>query len=163
MIATNNLLFPSSFNLQNGSEYWFKYNSALQKWVPEFIKPIKLNVKDIGTNLNAVSAPVTEVNFANANWVANFTLPSTANDRDRILVKSTATWTAKINNTNINSSASLMLKTGDQYEFMYVSDKGHWVLMSAPIKNIESTSNIASVLPNMTEPKRWIRKFEQLL
>ncbi|MCU4377505.1 metalloendopeptidase CpaA [Acinetobacter haemolyticus] len=152
MIATNNLLFPSSFNLQNGSEYWFKYNSALQKWVPEFIKPIKLNVKDIGTNLNAVSAPVTEVNFANANWVANFTLPSTANDRDRILVKSTATWTAKINNTNINSSASLMLKTGDQYEFMYVSDKGHWVLMSAPIKNIESTSNIASVLPNMTEP-----------
>ncbi|MBP7880715.1 MAG: metalloendopeptidase CpaA [Acinetobacter sp.] len=151
-ISKANLLFPSSFNLTQGSEYWLKYNAELQKWIPEFIKPVKINVKDIGASLSTVSAPVTEINFADANWVPNFTLPTTANDRDRIWIKSTATWSAKINNTNINSSATLALKTGDQYEFMFVSDKGHWVLMSAPIKMIEANSNIASVLPNMTEP-----------
>lgn len=151
-ISKTNLLFPSSFNLTQGSEYWLKYNAELQKWIPEFIKPVKINVKDIGASLSTVTAPVTEINFADANWVPNFTLPTTANDRDRIWIKSTATWSAKINNTNINSSATLALKTGDQYEFMFVSDKGHWVLMSAPIKMIEANSNIASVLPNMTEP-----------
>ncbi|MDR7016249.1 metalloendopeptidase CpaA [Acinetobacter sp. 3657] len=151
-ISKANLLFPSSFNLTQGSEYWLKYNAELQKWIPEFIKPVKINVKDIGASLSTVSTPVTEINFADANWVPNFTLPTTANDRDRIWIKSTATWPAKINNTNINSSATLALKTGDQYEFMFVSDKGHWVLMSAPIKMIEANSNIASVLPNMTEP-----------
>lgn len=151
-ISKTNLLFPSSFNLTQGSEYWLKYNAELQKWIPEFIKPVKINVKDIGASLSTVSVPVTEINFADANWVPNFTLPTTANDRDRIWIKSTATWSAKINNTNINSSATLALKTGDQYEFMFVSDKGHWVLMSAPIKMIEANSNIASVLPNMTEP-----------
>ncbi|EPF69532.1 metallopeptidase [Acinetobacter gyllenbergii] len=151
-ISKDNLLFASSYNLNNGSEYWLKYNAALQKWVPEFIKPLKINVKDIGTSLNAVTTPVTEVNFADANWVSNFTLPATANDRDRIIIKSTATWAAKINNTNTNSSATLSLKTGDQYEFMYVTDKAHWVLMSAPTKTISSNSAIASSLPNMTQP-----------
>jgi hypothetical protein len=151
-ISKDNLLFGSSYNLNNGSEYWLKYNAALQKWVPEFIKPVKINVKDIGTSLNAVTTPVTEVNFADANWVSNFTLPTTANDRDRIIIKSTATWVAKINNTNTNSSATLSLKTGDQYEFMYVTDKAHWVLMSAPTKTISSSSTIASTLPNMTQP-----------
>ncbi|MCH7337686.1 metalloendopeptidase CpaA [Acinetobacter sp. NIPH 2699] len=151
-ISKDNLLFPSSFNLNKGSEYWLKYNAQLQKWIPEFIKPVKINVKDIGASLSAVTTPVTEINFADANWVSNFSLPTTANDRDRIWIKSTATWSAKINNTNTNSSATLSLKTGDQYEFMFVSDKGHWVLMSAPTKTIDANSNIASVLPNMTEP-----------
>ncbi|MDA3491729.1 metallopeptidase, partial [Acinetobacter sp. AOR33_HL] len=125
-IDKTNLLFPSSFTLKNGSEYWFKYYSALGKWVPEYIKPQKLNVQQIGTSLATVNSPLTEVSFGDGNWVSNFTLPSTASDRDRIIIKSTATWSAKINNTNINSQATLTLKTGDQYEFMYVSDKGYW-------------------------------------
>lgn len=156
-ISKTNLLFPSSFNLTQGSEYWLKYNAELQKWIPEFIKPVKINVKDIGASLSTVTAPVTEINFADANWVPNFTLPTTANDRDRIWIKSTATWSAKINNTNISSDATLTLKKGDQYEFMFVSDKGHWVLMSAPTKVIEANGSIASVLPNMTEPTLKVR------
>lgn len=53
-LAKDNLLFPSSFNLNKGTEYWFKYNSALQKWVPEYIKSLKLNVKNIGSSLSSV-------------------------------------------------------------------------------------------------------------
>ncbi|WP_347019882.1 metalloendopeptidase CpaA [Acinetobacter calcoaceticus] len=147
-----NLLFPSSFLLKNGFEYWFKYYSALGKWVPEYIKPQKLNVQQIGTSLAAVSSPLTEVSFGDGNWVFNFTLPTTASDRDRIIIKSTATWSAKINNTNINSQATLTLKTGDQYEFMYVSDKGYWQLISSPTKVIDSSATIPAILPNMTQP-----------
>lgn len=151
-ISTDNLLFPSSYRLNKGSEYWLKYNATLQKWVPEFIQPITLQVKDIGSNLNAVTAPLTEVNFADGNWVSNFTLPTTANDRDRVIIKSKASWTATINNTHTNTSATLSLKTGDQYEFMYVTDKAHWVLMSAPTKSVGANSQITSTLENMTQP-----------
>lgn len=151
-LAKDNLLFPSSFNLNKGSEYWFKYNSALQKWVPEYIKPLKLNVKNIGSSLSSVTSPLTEVSFGDANWVPNFTLPSTANDRDRVVIKSSATWSAKIANTHVNTAATLTLKKGDQYEFMYVSDRAHWVLMSSPIKTIDANTTVPSILPSMTEP-----------
>lgn len=151
-LAKDNLLFPSSFNLNKGTEYWFKYNSALQKWVPEYIKSLKLNVKNIGSSLSSVTAPLTEVSFGDANWVPNFTLPSTANDRDRVVIKSSATWSAKIANTHVNTAATLTLKKEDQYEFMYVSDRAHWVLMSSPIKTIDANTTIPSILPSMSEP-----------
>jgi len=151
-IGKDNLLFPSSYNLYNGSEYWFIYNKDLQKWIPEFIQPINLDVKDIGNFLNAVKAPLTQINFSDGNWVSDFILPTIANDRDRIIIKSTATWTAKINNKNINSNATLKLNTGDKYEFMYVKDKNHWVLLSSPIKMIKSDHIIDSILPDMNQP-----------
>lgn len=53
-----------------------------------------------------------------------------------VVIKSSATWSAKITNTHVNTAATLTLKKGDQYEFMYVSDRAHWVLMSSPIKTI---------------------------
>lgn len=120
--------------------------------MPEYIKPQKLNVQQIGTSLAAVNSPLTEIAFGDGNWVSNFTLPTTANDRDRIIIKSTATWSVKINNTNVNSQATLTLKTGDQYEFMYISDKGYWQLISSPTKVIDSTATIPAILPNMTQP-----------
>ena len=118
----------------------------------EYIKPLKLNVKNIGTSLSSVISPLTEVSFGDANWVPNFTLPSTANDRDRVVIKSSATWSAKISNTHVNTAVTLTLKKGDKYEFMYVSDRAYRVLMSSPIKTIDANTTIPSILPSMSEP-----------
>ena len=53
---------------------------------------------------------------------------------------------------NARDEATLTLKKEDQYEFMYVSDRAHWVLMSSPIKTIDANTTIPSILPSMSEP-----------
>lgn len=151
-VNTDNLLFASSFNLRRGDVVWFKYYKELNKWVPESISARQIDVKDIGTNLTRVDAAVTQVNFSDANWQASLSLPKTAQDRDRIIVSSTAAWAAKINNSNIRSQASLSLKQGDRYEFVFIADLGKWIIDSSPIGKINSKALMPSQLADIQYP-----------
>ena len=121
-IHTSNLLFASSYTLKNGDSFWFKYSKELAKWVPESISPYQLKAQNVGSKITSIKAPLTEVIFADGNWIPTLELPQTAKDRDRIVVKSSASWEATISNTHINTQATLKLNRGDRYEFMYVAD-----------------------------------------
>lgn len=156
-IDTSNLLFASSFTLQKGSNFWFKYSKDLNQWVPERLSPLQLNVKNVGAKLSSIQAPLTEISFADANWVASLELPATAKDRDRVVVKSTATWQATISNTNINSKATLKLNKGDRYDFMYLKDQSKWELISAPQVTLQA-KNISN--QQLTEMKTPILKVQ---
>lgn len=131
-LDSTSLLFDSSYILKKGDQYWLRYYAELKKWVVESIQARQLNVSDIGARLKQVDAAVTQINFSDGNWVPKLSLPATAKDRDRVIVYSTASWTAKIENTDINSGATLSLKKGDRYEFVYIKDLGKWVIQSAP-------------------------------
>lgn len=137
-IDPDGLLFASSFKLKRGDVQWFRYYQALNKWVPESIQARQVNVQQIGQVMTSVDAAVTQVNFSDGNWVTDFTLPATAQDRDRIVVSSTASWPAKINNRHIQTQASLTLKQGDRYEFVFIADQGQWVLLSFPVDYINA-------------------------
>ena len=156
-INTKNLLFPSSYTLKKGDDFWFKYNAELQKWVPEVIKPYILDAGVIGKNINNINAPVTQINFGDGNWVDSIQLPVNAKDRDRVIFKSTATWAAVISNTNTNSQATLKLKNGDRYEFMYVADKSRWILVSAPELILQANDLTNKQIPNMEQPTTRIQ------
>ena len=151
-INTSNLLFASSYILKNGDSFWFKYSKELAKWVPESISPYQLKAQNVGSKITSIKAPLTEVIFADANWIPTLELPQTAKDRDRVVVKSSATWEATILNTNINTQATLKLNRGDRYEFMYVADIAKWVLMSSPQLALEAKSLNTQKLPDMKQP-----------
>ena len=151
-INTSNLLFASSYILKNGDSFWFKYSKELAKWVPESISPYQLKAQNVGSKITSIKAPLTEVIFADGNWIPTLELPQTAKDRDRVVVKSSATWEATILNTNINTQATLKLNRGDRYEFMYVADIAKWVLMSSPQLALEAKSLNTQKLPDMKQP-----------
>ena len=156
-INTANLLFPSSYILKKGDDFWFKYNVELKKWVPESIKPYPLNASSVGARIQTINAPVTEVNFADGNYVASTQLPASANDRDRVIFKSTATLAATISNSYTNTQATLKLKNGDRYEFMYVADKSQWVLVSAPEVTLQAKDLSNKQIPNTKQPTTRIK------
>ena len=151
-IHTSNLLFASSYILKSGDSFWFKYSKELAKWVPESISPYQLKAQNVGSKITSIKAPLTEVIFADGNWIPTLELPQTAKDRDRIVVKSSASWEATISNTHINTQATLKLNRGDRYEFMYVADVAKWVLMSSPQLALEAKSLNTQKLPDMKQP-----------
>ena len=151
-IHTSNLLFASSYTLKNGDSFWFKYSKELAKWVPESISPYQLKAQNVGSKITSIKAPLTEVIFADGNWIPTLELPQTAKDRDLIVVKSSASWEATISNTHINTQATLKLNRGDRYEFMYVADISKWVLMSSPQLDLEAKSLNTQKLPDMKQP-----------
>ena len=154
-LDSTHLLFDSSYILKKGDQYWLRYYAELKKWVVESIQARQLNVKDIGERLKQVDAAVTQINFSDGNWVPKLSLPASAKDRDRVIVSSTAGWAAKIENTDINSGATLSLKKGDRYEFVYIKDLGKWVMQMAPtlILKADDISKIKQQqLPNTEYP-----------
>ena len=151
-INPSNLLFPSSYVLKSGDSFWFKYSKELAKWVPESITPQIIHVQKIAGKLSTIEAPLTEVIFSDGNWTTSLELPKTAKDRDRVIVKSTATWESKILNQNINTQATLKLNRGDRYEFMYVADLAKWQLMSAPQLTVQAKDLNTQQMSDMRHP-----------
>ncbi|MCU4347725.1 metalloendopeptidase CpaA [Acinetobacter lactucae] len=136
-IDSQNTLFASSFKLNKNDSYIFQYNQKLAKWIPISVPSHIINVQqnDIAAfyqKLQKLNTPKTEVHFANGAWTPSFKLPQTANDRDRIVVTSTADWQSVIENVNTNTTATMKLNKGNRYEFIYISDKSQWVLISSP-------------------------------
>ena len=136
-INSQNALFPSTLVVNKNDAYIFQYNQELSKWVPlsvptRIINVINGNTAALNTALQNLTAPKTEIRFADGAWVSSLKLPQTANDRDRIIVSSTASWQSVIENENTNTTATLKLNKGNRYEFIYIADKSYWVLASSP-------------------------------
>ncbi|MDQ8934993.1 zinc-dependent metalloprotease family protein [Acinetobacter rudis] len=155
-IHSDGLLFASTLSLKKGEVHWYKYYQTLNRWVAESTTARQFDVKKIGANMVTVNAAVTQVNFSDSNWVENFTLPASAQDRDRIVVNSTAAWPAKINNTNVNSNVSLNLYQGDRYEFVFIADIAKWVVDSAPVTEINAHQLIPVQLADVRYPMTHI-------
>jgi len=136
-INSQNALFPSTLVVNKNDAYIFQYNQELSKWVPlsvptRIINVINGNTAALNTALQNLTAPKTEIRFADGAWVSSLKLPQTANDRDRIIVSSTASWQSVIENEKTNTTATLKLNKGNRYEFIYIADKSYWVLASSP-------------------------------
>ncbi|WP_445116503.1 metalloendopeptidase CpaA [Acinetobacter sp. WZC-1] len=129
-------LFPSTLTLHKNDLYIFQYNLELNKWVP-FSTPTRIfNVQgDTATfnqKLQNLTAPKTEIRFADGAWIPSLKLPQSANDRDRLIITSSATWQSTIENENTDTTATMKLNSGDRYEFIYIADKAQWILISSP-------------------------------
>ncbi len=151
-INSEGVLFASTLSLKKDEAHWYRYYQALNKWVAESTTARQFDVKKVGPKMVTVNAALTQVNFSDANWLENLTLPVNAQDRDRIIVTSTAAWPAKINNTNINSNASLTLLKNDRYEFVFIADQEKWIIDSAPMTALVEKKLVQSQLPDVLYP-----------
>lgn len=162
-IDTANLLFPSTYVLKKGDILWFEYYTKLGKWVPIYVKPSTITLGASVVTIAKPNAPVTQVNIPQNSTAKSLSLPTDANDRDRLIFQSAANKQITLNNEGTNTQSTLILQENDRYEFMYVADLSKWVLMSAPELVLADEELNSSQLPNMVNPTLRVKVNNQNL
>lgn len=151
-VSAQNTLYASTFLIQTGDSYTFRYRTELQSWVPEKTPTRGFGASQVGQFISTPTAPRTEVVFANGDWIPQISLPGTAGNRDRIVLRSTAEWAATIRNDHVDFTGTLQLNMGSRYEFMFISEKGRWVLQSSPTVTLNASQLNAGQLPDTRTP-----------
>ncbi|PMN89899.1 hypothetical protein BCT23_21605 [Enterovibrio norvegicus] len=138
-IAGEQLLTQSSARLKRGDTYKLTYNAAYQKWAFQEMPQRVINARDIRDGVvPAPTSPDTAVQFANHNFIHDISLPADGNQGDTVTIRSRAAWTATIQNANTTMTTPVSLRTGDEYVFVYRSDRRHWALFSHPEKSFNA-------------------------
>ena len=129
-----NVLFGSTMNLRTADSYVFTYRADLRKWVPIGTPSTTLVANnDFGTwQLSAPVTPRTRVEFHNGAHRPAVSLPATAGDRDRVTLYSAASWGVTIDPRYTQYKGSMVISTGQTYEFMFVKELNAWVTLRAP-------------------------------
>ncbi|WP_161972860.1 zinc-dependent metalloprotease family protein [Enterovibrio baiacu] len=138
-ISSDQLLTKSSTRLKRGDTYKLTYNTTYKKWAFQHTPQRVINARDIrdGT-VPTPTSPDTLVQFANANFIHTLSLPAQGKEGDTVTVRSRAAWTASILNANTNMKTPVSLRTGDEYVFVYRSDRRHWALFTHPEKSFNA-------------------------
>lgn len=152
-ISSTNIMYASTLNLRKGDRYAFIFRANLNRWVP--VKtPVRTVAAPLATSaLTSITAPQTEVVFDDAHWTSVITLPATAGDRDKIVVRSTAAQPAEISNTNLAYQGTLKVNKNDRYEFIYIQEKNLWVMQSYPTKAYQLKDLAAGQVPDSAMPR----------
>ena len=161
------LKYRYSTNFQRGDVYVFRYSDGLKKWLIDESPERFIYARDTHGTISHLNSPTTKVYFSNGNWVRNLNLPSNVGDRNKILLSSAAGWSATINGYNINGYSSLRLNKGDEYELMYIAEKGSWTVMDSPVTKYRAAqlSSAGGRIPGLSRPDtviefgdgNWIR------
>ncbi|HFF5942076.1 hypothetical protein ACSYAO_002226 [Stenotrophomonas sp. STK16_22] len=83
----------------------------------------------------------TVMELQDGEWASPVTPPSVAHDRDRIILRSSATWDSEIKvNKGDPASKHLPLRRGDEYEFVFVAEQNRWHLLRQSIRPVDTTN-----------------------
>ncbi len=119
--------------VKNGDSYLFRYSSAHGGWLTETSPERLIKAADLNNGTFSPTSPLTRIEFADGSFVRDLNLPGNAGDGDRLVVTSSASLTANIN--NVRDVGTVKLDTNSQYELVYVTKDRQWVL----VNNIPST------------------------
>lgn len=155
-VSNDNMLYASTTHIITGDEYVFKYLSGFNGWVVDSAPNRILNAGDIKLQVPTPTSQNTTVYFSNANWIEKIKLPETAGDRDKISLKSAATFTATIDSSNINLPGVMKLHTGEQYDFFYIAENKKWQLMMHPNTVYQAKDIPSGNVPELTRPRTFI-------
>ena len=74
-----------------------------------------------------------EFNLANGNWVKNLTLPTSANNLDKITIRSSAAYSSYLDTSNTNIPLEVLkINSGDVYQFIFNSSQNRSLNNSNP-------------------------------
>jgi hypothetical protein len=148
-------LFPSTTWLNTGDSYTFVYQQAQAAWTLAAAPVRRLGASDILNLVPHPTSPRTLIELWDGNWTDVIRLPVVAGDRDRITLRSQATFSSRIDNMNVNFPGTLQLFRGDEYQFMYIAATRHWEMTSSPQTVYQATQLYAAngVLPAITRPR----------
>jgi hypothetical protein len=153
-VNTDNALFASTLTLKAGDAYVLSYRANFGKWVPEYA-PVRL--VPVASSILPQTSPRATMLVSDGSYVADTGLPASAGDRDRISIRSDATWTTQIRNQYVNFEGPMGLKRGQEYEFLYIKEDARWELMRSP-DTVHQARNLAGgALPPLVTPRTVVR------
>jgi hypothetical protein len=155
-IGLDNRLYANTIKINRNDEYIFKYLADFQSWVVEGAPIRTLTATAATSSMSTPTSPITLVSFRDGDWIPNITLPLNPGDRDRVIIRSTATWSSYINNMQVNTIGPMQLRTGDKYEFMYIAENKKWEVLSAPGTLYQAGKLTNGLLPALTTPQTII-------
>lgn len=132
-VLTDQVVYPGTLQVRGGDTYVFRFIKALGRWLlvnaPE-------RTQSAAVALQEPTSPRTRVDLRDGHWRATQTLPAMAGDRDRFVLRSTATLPATITAEHFARPAPAELARGDEYEFMYTADTRAWHLTRYPTRRV---------------------------
>ncbi|WP_413741984.1 hypothetical protein ACL2XO_00595 [Sodalis sp. RH15] len=153
------LLFASTTNIRVSDNYGLQYRTDLQRWVITQPPVQRLDTNADIAQMPPPIVPLTEVNFSNQHFISSIQLPQTANNRDEIIIRSTATSAATISNANTHYSGPMELANGNEYHFFYITENPagrRWQLISSPIRVYTALNLPSGVVPTLRAPRTRI-------
>lgn len=132
-ILPDRVVYPATLQLHQGDTYVFRFHKALDRWLlvnaPE-------RAQSAAAALQVPTSPRTRVDLRDGQWQATQTLPATAGDRDRFVLRSTASLPATITAERFARPAPVELAGGDEYEFMYTAATRTWHMTRHPTRRV---------------------------
>ena len=157
-IAPTNQLFASTTAIRTGDSYTFIYRQSQAGWALANAPVRRLIDKQIVSGVPRPTSPRTLIEFRDGNWTDTIRLPAVAGDRDRITVRSQATYASRIDNANVAFDGTMRLFRGDEYQFMYVAQSGRWEMVANPTSSYRASDLVAlkGALPAITRPRTTV-------
>ncbi|PHM49516.1 hypothetical protein [Xenorhabdus miraniensis] len=157
----SNMLFSSTTVIFKNDQYIFKYIAAYKGWVVYSAPQREQKPKDINSQMVHPTSQTTIVNFYDENRIKKIRLPETAGDRDKVILKSSASCMTIIDDSNVNMPGAMILQSGQQYDFFYIAENAKWQLMHSPDIVYEAKDLSNGVVPALTTPKTIINTSDE--
>lgn len=143
----------------NGDIYVFKYSSGHGGWLTENAPERIIKAADLQNGTFSPTSPLTRIEFADGFRVKNLNLPGNAGNGDKVIVTSSAGWSANIN--NVRGIGSARLDTNSQYELVFVAQDSKWALVSNIPSTVYRSMDIpGGKIPSLTRPNTIIELWD---
>ncbi|MEA9389381.1 hypothetical protein SJI19_02235 [Acerihabitans sp. TG2] len=154
-IMPNNLMFNSSTAIANNDAYLLIFNNLLRRWLVSTPAQRELNASPAVAQIPVPVVPLTIVDFSNQHRIPIIRLPNNANNRDKIVIRSTASLTSEISHDGVSQNGPMRLSAGNEYHFMFISTNPQgqrWQLIDHPVNVIQARTLTSQILPPLTTP-----------
>lgn len=154
-IMPNNLMFNSSTAIANNDAYLLIFNNRLSRWLVSTPAQRELNASPAVAQIPVPVVPLTIINFSNQHRIPIIRLPNNANNRDKIVIRSTASLTSEISHDGVSQNGPMRLSAGNEYHFMFISTNPQgqrWQLIDHPVNVIQARTLTSQILPPLTTP-----------
>ncbi len=129
-----------ALSLATGQTLEYKYSAVAQRW--EIVAPTAWAPNTGGTfSLSSNTERVQRAAMADGAWAQALNLPTTAMDGALLLVNSRATWSSRIDPSQVLHASTMPLRTKDEYAFVFNARLGKWVLSKGP----ETTQSLSAL------------------
>ncbi len=122
-IANTGVQDVGTMAIDRGQSYEFMWNAPASRWVLTRAPVTQLRAQQIpGANMPAPLTPVTEVLAWNGNWTNTLRLPTSARAGDRVVFKSSASWSFNV----VDSTGQIKDVISNNEEVVYRHDGTRW-------------------------------------
>ncbi|PVZ66663.1 zinc-dependent metalloprotease family protein [Pelagibaculum spongiae] len=156
---TGVLAYANHYAVKNRDSYIYQYNTEDSKWFP-ILTPAHYLTPDTLLNSHQLprpTSPLMVLSLSDSSWTRRITLPAQAFDRDRIRITSTGALQSEINHQGVEDNVgSLLVNSGDVYEFMYVESDQEWKLIKSPVTHHSVKSLFSRGIPSSITPNTHV-------